>query len=70
MGEQEKWPRKNRRCERERGKGKRENVEAGKMGKLNKHHTKQPYVALKTKWETCCKCAKQGKGGKSQGIAS
>ena len=28
---------------------------AGKVGKLNDHHTKQPYVALKAKWETSTK---------------
>ena len=54
----------------ERGKGKGENVGAGKVGKLNDHHTKQPYVALKTKWERCGKSAKQGKGEESQGMAS
>ena len=53
----------------ERGKGKGENVGAGKVGKLNDHHTKEPYVALKTKWETWGKCAKQGKWEKYQGIA-
>ena len=77
MGEQEKWPRKNRLWEMERGKGKGEmgrgkgeNVGAGKLKKLNDHHTKQPYVALKTNWEAWGECAKQGKGEKSQGIAS
>ena len=54
----------------ERGKGKGENVGVGKVGKLNDHHTKRPYIALKTKWETWGKCAKQGKGEKSQRIAS
>ena len=77
MGEQQKWPRKNTLWERERGKGKGERgkgkgekVGAGKVGKLNDHHTKQPYIALKTKCETWGKCAKQGKGEKSQRIAS
>ena len=84
MGEQQKWPRKNTLWERERGKGKGErekgkgergkgkgeNVGAGKVGKLNDHHTKRPYIALKTKWETWGKCAKQGKEEKSQRTAS
>ena len=46
----------------ERGKGKGENVGARKVGKLNDHHTKQPYVALKTKWEKWGKCANRENG--------
>ena len=51
----------------ERGKGKGENVGAGKVGKLNDHHTKQPYVALKTKWEKWGKCANRENGKNLKG---
>ena len=60
MGEQEKWPRKNRHWERERENG--ENVREGKVGKLNDHDAKQPYVALKTKWEKWGKCVNKENG--------
>ena len=56
--------------ERGKGKGERGKCVSRKVGKLNDHHTKQPYIALNTKWETWGKCAKQGKGEKSQRIAS
>ena len=51
----------------ERGKGKGENVGAGKVGKLNDHHKKQPYVALKTKREKWGECVNKENGKNLRG---
>ena len=63
---QKKWTLGKGKGKEESGKGRGENVGAGKVGKLNDHHTKQPYVAPKTKWEKWGKCEESGKNVRRQ----